>query len=99
MAFAANFDRRKLLKDSLDTLMATLIARRDNRQRMIEAERLEQIAQAQEQKRLLELENRAVRHRRDYLLPKAFSHWLESTRFQRRAIEDAHRLFDALRLS
>ncbi|KXT05164.1 hypothetical protein AC578_8341 [Pseudocercospora eumusae] len=91
-AFAANFDRRKLLKDSLDTLLATLIARREERQRIMDAERLEREAHAREQQRILSLEAKAdklLRVRDGKLVYKGFSHWLEALRYQRRAIEDA----------
>lgn len=91
-SFADNFDRRKLLRDSLDTLLATLVARRADRQRILDAERVEQEAQVREQHRISSLEDavtRQLRQRDSRLLYKAFTHWVEATRYQQRATEDA----------
>lgn len=88
--FAENHDRRKLLKESLDTLVGVLVARKDERHRILQADRAEQALRARETEHIAQLEANAdvrLRKHNKGLLEKAFSHWLESARYQKRVQE------------
>lgn len=98
--FAGNHDRRKLLKESLDTLIATCAERKQKREQILQAEQLERQAQAREQQRLVRLDailaERLDKLRRD-ILHDAFTHWYKELRYQIGIQEDAKRKILKLR--
>ncbi|CAK1357185.1 unnamed protein product [Cercospora beticola] len=90
--FALNHDRRKLLKESFDTLFAAFQERRIERQRALEAQRWEEEQQAREREREAELVRKLQEYRRqrdEQYIWKAFSNWYESLQYQRRCREVA----------
>lgn len=85
--FAVNHDRRKLLKESFDTLVGLCEERRLERERALQAQRWEDEQQARERDREADLERRlqAYKQQRDeHYVWKAFSNWHESLQYQRR---------------
>jgi protein SFI1 len=87
-SFASNHDRRKLLKESLETLVGAHERRRLERKRILEAERLERMEQAREAQRMQKLDTLLVQfqnERRQDILWTALAHLREEIRYQRKA--------------
>ncbi|KAM3425028.1 hypothetical protein BST61_g6997 [Cercospora zeina] len=90
--FAVNHDRRKLIKESFDTLFGAFQERRVERQRGLEARRLEEEQEAREREREAELARKLQEYRQqrdEKYIWKAFSNWYESLQYQRQCREVA----------
>ncbi|KAI5358213.1 hypothetical protein Slin15195_G065400 [Septoria linicola] len=89
---AVDHDRRKLLRESFDTLSGVHQDRRLERERALQAARWEEEQQARELEREADLERRLSQYqqqRNEQYVWKAFSNWYESLQYQRQCREVA----------